>query len=89
MSLPVDDRPIHLTSKIPAGLPNIAIPSFSIDACLPNTTMQATTGGNAIMCDGPSVTKSFSDILQSIGIGLVLIPLYSFLQSIAIAKSFG
>ena len=91
MTVPVEDRPIHLTNKIPGGLPDVASPPFSIDVCIPsnNASLYQETALNRTSCQGTTETKSFLDILQSIGVGIILIPLYSFLQSIAIAKSFG
>ena len=75
-----EERPITLTNEIKAGLPPVAIPSFSISY----TNDNVNSTGNATVA-----TADFGELLGHLGSGLIVIPLVGFLESIAIAKSFG
>lgn len=80
MSLPVEERPITLTKQITPGLPPVAVPRFSISYPVDG----GNTTGNATMA-----TADFGELIGHLGSGLIVIPLVGFLESIAIAKSFG
>lgn len=75
-----EERPITLTNEIKAGLPPLAIPSFSISYTIDNVN----STGNVTVA-----TADFAELLSHLGSGLIVIPLVGFLESIAIAKSFG
>lgn len=65
--------PFRIVGSIPSGLPNIQLPPTSLSA-------NQTTDG---------LPQSFFDIVHSMRSGLIVIPLISLMESIAIAKAFG
>lgn len=65
--------PFRIVGNIPSGLPSIQLPPTSLSA---NET-----------ADG--LPKSFFSSVHSMGTGLIVIPLISLMESIAIAKVFG
>ena len=67
----------QLTGFIPSGFPPVEIPVFSIAN---NTT------GNGVELPA---AEGFFDLLQEFGSGLIVIPLISLLETIAVCKNFG
>ena len=91
MSLPVDQRPLTLTKKIEGGVPAFVVPSWTVDIQSPNPnyTEAFHHGNHSDIPHEITETKSFLDVVQSIGSGLVVVPIIGYLESIAIAKAFG
>lgn len=65
--------PFRIVGEIPPGLPSVQWPPTSLSA-------NETADGNP---------QGFVDMVHSIGSGLIVIPLISLMESIAIAKAFG
>jgi len=65
--------PFRIVGSIPSGLPSVKWPPTSLSA---NETIDGTS-------------ESFMDMVYSMGSGLIVIPLISLMESIAIAKAFG
>lgn len=63
--------------EIPKGLPSFSFPSFSVDE------IKNGTSGEIIQ-----EALTFSDMLSTIGNGLIVVPLIALLESIAICKAF-
>lgn len=87
MTLPKEDRPITLTDPIKPGLPPVAVPSFSISHTFPPENVDVNS--TAAPLNGTTEVLNFGEVLGKIGSGLAVVPLIGFLESIAIAKSFG
>lgn len=68
----------RLIGIIPAGLPTIEIPQFEL------TELRNETSGEILR-----PAESFLDIVNSMGSGLIVIPLITLLEDIAICKAFG
>lgn len=66
--------PLTLTQEIKAGLPSFKPPSFSVNI-FNNSTNK-------------TESKYFLEIVQDMGFGIVIIPIISILEAIAIAKAF-
>lgn len=64
--------PFKLIGDIPAGLPSFQVPSFSISA------NESSTGHD----------QNFSQIISSLGSGLIVLPLLALMENIAICKAF-
>lgn len=68
----------HLIGEIPPGMPSIQVPPFSIDEVRNETTGDIITKG-----------ESFSEMVQSMGSFLIVIPLIALLENISVCKAFG
>lgn len=68
----------HLIGTIPAGLPTVEIPQFQL------AELRNETSGEIIR-----PAESFLDIVAGMGSGLIVIPLITLLEDIAICKAFG
>lgn len=64
--------PFKLIGDIPPGLPSFQVPSFTLNA-------NQTTSGRE---------ESFADMVSSLGSGLIVVPLISLMENIAICKAF-
>ncbi|KAH8263339.1 hypothetical protein KR044_007579 [Drosophila immigrans] len=71
-------NPFVLTGYIPPGLPSLALPPFSIAAQPRNAT--------AGIPDVPGET--FLDMVQSLGYGLIIVPLIALLENVSVCKAF-
>ncbi|XP_076324006.1 sodium-independent sulfate anion transporter-like [Tachypleus tridentatus] len=69
-----DANPFTLTKEVPSGLPTFSLPVFTYDHFenLTNT----------------SIHKGFIEVTKDLGSGIIIIPLLSLLEAIAIAKVF-
>lgn len=67
----------RVIGDIPAGLPQIQMPPFSIPEIRNETT------GEIIQA-----AESFSEMISSLGSGLIVVPLIALLENIAICKAF-
>lgn len=65
--------PFKVIGYIPAGLPNFELPKFSL-------TANETDSGN---------DEGFFEIVSEMGSGLIVVPLISLMENIAICKAFG
>lgn len=64
--------PFKLIGDIPPGLPSFQVPSFTLNA-------NQTSSGRE---------ESFAEIVSSLGSGLIVVPLISLMENIAICKAF-
>ncbi|XP_060654576.1 sodium-independent sulfate anion transporter-like [Drosophila nasuta] len=71
-------NPFVLTGYIPPGLPSLALPPFSVEPQPGN----ATAGIPAV----PGET--FLEMVQSLGYGLIVVPLIALLESVSVCKAF-
>lgn len=69
----LNESPFNLIGDVPPGLPAIQPPVFSLSA------NESSTGN----------PESFVDIVSSMGSGLIVVPLISLMENIAICKAFG
>lgn len=65
--------PFNLIGFVPPGLPTFQAPPFSLNAT------ESITGK----------PESFSEMVTSLGSGLIVIPLISLMENVAICKAFG
>ena len=65
--------PFKTIGYIPPGMPSFQLPPFSMSA------NETATG----------VEESFMDMVASMGSGLIVVPLISLMENIAICKAFG
>lgn len=73
-----DQGELYVIGKIPAGMPEFKVPSFSIAEVRNETTGE-------IIHEG----KSFNDLVSEMGSSLIVIPLIALLENMATCKSFG
>lgn len=66
-----------MIGDIPQGLPPVQLPPFSIPEIKNETTGEIIQAG-----------ESFSDMISSLGSGLIVVPLIALLENIAICKAF-
>lgn len=66
-----------MIGNIPAGLPPVELPPFSIPAIRNETTGEIIQEG-----------QGFGDMISSLGSGLIVVPLIALLEDIAICKAF-
>jgi solute carrier family 26 (sodium-independent sulfate anion transporter), member 11 len=66
-----------MIGDIPQGLPPVMLPPFSIPEIRNETTGEIIQAG-----------ESFSDMVSSLGSGLIVVPLIALLENIAICKAF-
>ncbi|KAH8410441.1 hypothetical protein KR215_006085 [Drosophila sulfurigaster] len=71
-------NPFVLTGYIPPGLPSLSLPPFSVEPQPGN----ATAGIPAV----PGET--FLEMVQSLGYGLIVVPLIALLESVSVCKAF-
>lgn len=71
-------NPFVLTGYIPTGLPSVSLPPFSIEA----------QPGNVTEGIVPVPAESFLEMVQSLGYGLVIVPLIALLESVSVCKAF-
>lgn len=67
-----------IIGDIPAGLPAIQLPPFSIPEIRNETTNEVIQAG-----------ESFSEMISYLGSGLIVVPLITLLEDIAVCKAFG
>ncbi|TDG49219.1 hypothetical protein AWZ03_004308 [Drosophila navojoa] len=79
MYLEANDRnPFRLTGYIPPGLPTISLPNFTVEAQPGN----ATAGIPAV----PG--QNFFEMVQSLGFGLIIVPIIALLENVSVCKAF-
>ncbi|ALC47619.1 CG9702 [Drosophila busckii] len=72
------NNPFQLTGYIPPGLPSLALPPFSVAPQPGNVT--------AGIADVPG--ESFFDMVQSLGYGLLIVPIIALLENVSVCKAF-
>lgn len=68
----------HLIGTVPAGLPHLQLPPFSIPELRNETT------GEIIR-----EAETFSQMLSDMGSSIIVVPLIALLEDIAVCKAFG
>lgn len=68
----------RMVGYVPSGLPEFRLPPFSM------TTVLNSTAGDII-----EVHESFADMVSSLGSGLIVVPLISLLENMAVVQAFG
>ncbi|ALC38932.1 CG9702 [Drosophila busckii] len=71
-------NPFKLTGYIPPGLPSVAWPPFSIEP----------QPGNATAGIAPVPGENLLEMLQSLGSGLIIVPLIALLENVSVCKAF-
>lgn len=71
-------NPFVLTGYIPPGLPSLALPPFSIEP----------QPGNVTAGIAPVPGESFLEMVQSLGYGLIIVPLIALLENVSVCKAF-
>lgn len=69
---------LQLIGEIPSGMPNVAVPPFSIPEIRNETTGEIIQKG-----------ESFSEMVSQMGSSLIVIPLIALLENISVCKAFG
>lgn len=68
--------PFKVIGDVPQGLPGVMFPPFGYDEIVNSTT-------------GETLTHSFTSMLAELGSGIIVVPLVTLLESVAICKAFG
>lgn len=68
----------RLTGYIPPGLPTVSLPKFSIEP----------QPGNATAGIPPVPGESFLEMVQSLGYGLIIVPIIALLENVSVCKAF-
>ncbi|KAH8332562.1 hypothetical protein KR074_005603 [Drosophila pseudoananassae] len=71
-------NPFRLTGEIPKGMPSFSLPPFSIEA----------QPGNETAGIPPVPGQNFLQMVQSMGYGLVIVPLMALLETMSVCKAF-
>lgn len=71
-------NPFRLTGKIPKGMPSFSLPPFSIEA----------RPGNETAGIPPVPGQNFLQMVQSLGYGLIIVPLMALLETMSVCKAF-
>jgi len=71
-------NPFRLTGNIPKGMPTPSLPPFSIKA----------QPGNETAGIPPVEGQNFLEMVQSLGYGLVIVPLMALLETMSVCKAF-
>lgn len=71
-------NPFLLTGYIPPGLPSLALPPFSIQP----------KPGNVTAGIVPESGETFLEMVQSLGYGLIIVPLIALLENVSVCKAF-
>ncbi|XP_017000603.2 sodium-independent sulfate anion transporter [Drosophila takahashii] len=73
-----ETNPFRLTGNIPKGMPTPSLPPFSIEA----------QPGNETAGIPPVEGQNFLEMVQSLGYGLVIVPLMALLETMSVCKAF-
>lgn len=68
--------PFKVIGDIPQGMPDIKIPPFGFEEVVNATT-------------GETITHTFWEMVSELGSGIIVVPLITLLESIAVCKAFG
>lgn len=68
--------PFKVIGDVPQGLPLIQAPPFGYEQMINSTT-------------GESITHTFFNMVADLGSGIIVVPLITLLESIAVCKAFG
>ncbi|XP_037956543.1 sodium-independent sulfate anion transporter-like isoform X1 [Teleopsis dalmanni] len=68
----------RLTGHVPLGLPEFGLPPFSINSVPANVTFE----------DEEVKGETFMEMINSLGYGLIIVPLIALLENIAVCKAF-
>ncbi|XP_017142336.1 sodium-independent sulfate anion transporter [Drosophila miranda] len=81
ITMHLDDKgtnPFRLTGHIPKGMPTPSLPPFSIEA----------QPGNATAGIPPVPGQNFLEMVQSLGYGLLIVPIMALLETMSVCKAF-